>query len=414
MRDTVAFVSRNRRFLAFGFALAFFSSFGQTFFLSLFAGEIRAQFGLSHGSWGLVYSLATLASGLTVARVGGSIDRVDLQRFTVIVCAALVVSSFGMAVVANVWMLAITVYAMRLTGQGLMGHAMMTSMARYFERERGRAISIALVGYPAGEALFPSIAVAVKGVVGWRMTWVLVGVVLAVVLVPAVLRLLRGHGARHAEWLDRMAREESADAGSGGAVRNWTRAEVLRDPRFYLVLPAAVTCGFLLTGLFFHQVHLTETKGWDLQWYALCFSGFAAAQVVSTLGTGPLVDRYGARRLMLVFLVPIAAGLAVLATMRSPASALVYLALAGLSAGSSGTIGGAFWAEAYGTRHLGSIRALLSAIFVGATAVSPVLMGGLIDAGVTMETIAWLSIGWIVLSTALVAAGVAARPDEKR
>jgi MFS family permease len=173
-----------------------------------------------------------------------------------------------------------------------------------------------------------------------------------------------------------------------------------------------VTCGFLLTGLFFHQVHLTETKGWDLQWYAFCFSAFAASQVVATLGTGPLVDRYGARRLMLVFLAPIAAGLAVLATTTSPGSALLYLALAGVSAGSSGTIGGALWAELYGTRHLGAIRALLSAIFVGATAVSPVLMGTLIDAGVTMETIAWLSIGWIAVSVGLVAAGL--RPREKR
>jgi MFS family permease len=409
MRATVDFIRANPRFLAFGFALTFFSSFGQTFFLSLFAGEIRAEFGLSHGQWGLVYSLATLASGLTVARVGALIDKVQLRTFAVAVCAALVFSTFGMAAVVGVPLLALAVYAMRLTGQGLMGHTSMTSMARYFDRERGKAISVALIGFPVGEAILPPVAVALKDSIGWRTTWVLVGGVLAVVLIPLVVRLLYRHEERHREWEERT--EAAAAAAGAGAPRSWTRGEVVRDPRFWLVLPAALTCGFLMTGLFFHQVHLTEAKGWDLQWYAFCFSGFAVSQIVSTLGAGPLVDRFGARLLMKVFLVPIAAGLVVLATARAPISALAYLVLVGLSSGASRTIGGAFWAELYGTRYIGSIRAMLSAVFVLGTAVAPVIMGAMIDRGVTMESIAWMSCGWTVASAALAAWALRGRDD---
>ncbi|MCA9753897.1 MAG: MFS transporter [Gemmatimonadetes bacterium] len=405
MRETVRFLKGNVRFLAFGFALTFFSSFGQTFFLSLFAGEIREQFSLSHGTWGLVYSLATLASGLTVGRLGAGIDRMSLPRYTALVCGALVVSAFGFAAVTSIATLAIAVFAMRLTGQGLMGHVAMTSMARYFERERGRAISIALLGFPVGEATLPPLAVGLKATLGWRGTWLLVGGALAIVLVPLALALLRGHDRRHEEWAARAAAPASARDGAATA-RDWTRAEVLRDPRFWLVLPAAVTCGFLLTGLFFHQVHLTEAKGWSLEWYALGFSGFAVSQIVCTLGAGPLVDRYGARRLMAVFLGPIAAGLVVLATRSETISAFLYLALAGVSSGSSRTIAGAFWAETYGTKHLGSIRAMLSAMFVVATAVAPVSMGALIDRGVSMETIAWLGFAWTILAAGLAAFAV--------
>lgn len=389
------FLAAHRRFLGFGFVLAFFSSFGQTFFISLFGDEIRGTFDLSHGDFGLVYSLATLASGLTIIWLGRKLDTVDLRRFSTVLCAGLVVACFAMGIAPGVAVLVVAIYLLRLTGQGLLSHTAMTSMARYFDDARGKAISIAGLGFPVGEAVLPIVAVIVMQRIGWRGTWLGIAAVLLVIAIPLVLWLLRGHGERHRAHL------ATGNAVSGGAGRQWTRAEVLRDPRFYLLLPGVMAPGFIVTGLFFHQVHLVDTKGWSLTWFAGCFAVFAVAQLPAGLLAGPLVDRLGATRLLPVYLLPLAASLVVLATGSHMLVAAAFMALAGVTSGLGGTVVGSMWAEVYGVRHLGAIRAMATAIMVFSTAGSPVSMGWLIDAGVTMETIAWLCCAYTLVGAAL-------------
>jgi MFS family permease len=398
------FVAAHPRFLAFGFAVAFFSSFGQTFFISLFGDEIRGAFALTHGAFGLCYSLATLASGLTIIWLGRKIDVADLRVFTIAVCAGLVLACFGMAFARVVTVLAIVLFLLRLTGQGLLSHTAMTSMARYFDDERGKAMSVAGLGFPAGEAVLPILAVTAIASLGWRQTWLTIGVCLLIAIVPLVLWLLRGHDARHRAHLEQVthaANPATAAAGQPATRRQWTRGEVLRDARFYLLLPAVVAPGFIVTGLFFHQVHLVETKGWTMTMFAGCFAAFAGAQLPAGLLAGPLVDRVGATRLLPVFLLPLIASLTVLATGRHQIVAPVFMALAGVTSGLGGTIVGSMWAEVYGVRHLGAIRAMVTAILVFGTAGSPVMMGWLIDGGTTMETIAWLCAAYAGGATAL-------------
>jgi predicted MFS family arabinose efflux permease len=293
-----------------------------------------------------------------------------------------------------------------------MSHTAATSMTRYFERGRGKAISISMLGFPFGEALLPPIAVAANAALGWRTVWLAIGGLLLLVLVPLMLWLLRGHEARH----DAFTRGFAADASQAGGstprrpATDWTANQVLRDPRFWQVVPVIVAAPFLMTGFFFHQVHLVETKGWAMGWYSLCFAAFAAASVAASIVSGPLVDRHGARRALPFFSLPMAAGLLVLASFGHPMTAPSYLVLAGLTAGSGGPIAGALWAEAYGATHLGAIRSTVSAFFVLSTAASPVLMGRLIDRGVTMETLAIAGAAYTVAATALGAAAFRKSP----
>ena len=392
------------RFLGFGFVLAFFSSFGQTFFISLFGDEIRTTFDLSHGDFGLCYSLATLASGMTIIWLGRKIDSVDLRIFSTVACGGLVLACFGMAVVPAVALLGVVLFLLRLTGQGLLSHAAMTSMARYFDIGRGKAISVAGLGFPAGEAVLPIAAVVIMARIGWRETWLAIAAGLFVIGIPLILWLLRGHEARHCAHLDRVAVAEdstNADDQFAGLGRQWTLGEVLRDPRFFVVLPAIMAPAFIVTGLFFHQVYLVESKGWSLTWFAGCFAVFAATQFPAGLIAGTLVDRYGARRLLPLYLAPLTAGVAVLAMTAHWLAAPAFMALAGLTAGLSGPIVGSMWAEMYGVRHLGAIRAMVTAVLVFGTAGSPVTMGWLIDAGVSMDTIAWLCCAYAAAGTAL-------------
>ncbi|MEF8980664.1 MFS transporter [Thiohalorhabdus sp.] len=392
------FILGNRRFLVFGVAAAALSGFGQTFFISLFGGQIRAGFDLSHGEFGALYSAATLVSGLSIVSAGRQMDRMDLRAFAALVTLGVAMGCLLMATAGTVWLVALAMFLLRLTGQGLMTHMAFTSMGRFFETGRGKAVSIAGMGMPLAEAALPPLAVAVTAAAGWRGTWALAAGFMLVVALPLLQGLLSGHGARK-RWLhDRTGAEVGTDSAGP---RQWRRGEVLRDPRFYLLLPAVLAAPLIVTALFFHQVHVAEAKGWELSWLAASFTAFAATHVVGLLVFGEVVDRAGARGMLPYFLLPMAGGLVVLATFADPWAAWPYMALMGLTMGGTGTVLGALWPELYGVAHLGAIRAVVQAAMVLSTAVSPVAAGVLLDQGWSVTVLALVLCAYIAVATAL-------------
>ena len=399
-----SFIAANARLLGFGFALAAFSSFGQTFYISLFGAEIRETFALSHGGFGAAYSFATLSSAACLVWLGRWIDEIDLRVWTALLCSGLACACLLMWWSPAVTVLIAAIFGLRLFGQGLLSHASSASMARYFEIGRGRALSIAGLGHPAGEALLPLPAVALAAAIGWRDTWAIVAALMLFAALPLAMWLLRGHSDRQRAWLERNVAPNARTLGHADG--SWTRTEVLRDRVFYLLLPASLAPSYVMTGFFFHQAHLAQTKGWPLALIAGGFTAWALTSVVAALVAGDLVDRHGATRVMPFALVPMCAGLIVLATAASPPVAPVYLGLAGVSQGVHMTVQGALWAEIYGVRFIGAIRALTTGLAVLATALAPVTMGWLIDAGVSMEAIAVGSVTATALCIALALRGL--------
>ncbi|MCH7710659.1 MAG: MFS transporter [Proteobacteria bacterium] len=398
MRNYLTFVLENRRFLAYGLLFTMTSSVGHTYFIGLFGAEIRAEFGLSHGSFGSIYSLATLGSGIAVIWLGRKIDDVDLRHYTAMVCAGLVAACFFLALAPGVAFLGLALFALRLAGPGLTVNAATTSMARYFGGQRGKAAGIASLGQTMGEAALPLIAVALIAAIGWRLTWGVLGTAVALLIVPAVLWMLKGHGERHRRLLEDPPAETARRGPSG---RQYTRRQVLRDPRFYLILPATLAHVVILSGLFFHQVHLADTKGWSLAWLASCFVGYAVAKVAATLVSGQLVDRLGAQRLLPYYMAPTGLALLALVFFDHPGIALFYMMAMGLGTGAWITISGALWAEIYGIAHLGEVRALVQALMLISVALAPPAMGWLIDRGIGMEAIAVICLGFGAGCTAL-------------
>jgi MFS family permease len=390
-----AFLRAHRRLLAFGFLAVALSGFGQTFFISVFGGVLREAFELSHGLYGAWYSAATLLSGSLILVAGQSLDRLDLR---VVAAAVVFGAALGAAVLAATpWAVGVGVamFCLRFFGQGMLTHMGFTTMGRYFGRDRGKAVSVAGLGLPFGEMLLPGIAVLLMAAIGWRATWLVVAVFLVVVALPALQLLLRGHGPRV------TAMRSDQTARSANAAGDWTRAQVLRDPRFYLVLPAVLAAPFIATALFFHQVPLANAKGWSLAWIAASFPAFALTHTLGLLILGPLVDRFGAPRLIGLILGPMALGLLVVALGDHPLWAPTYLACLGLSMGATGSVLGSLWPELYGTAHLGAIRALVQASMVFSTAVAPVLVGVLLDQGLSMEVIALGLIAYLGLGGGL-------------
>lgn len=392
------FIRDNARWLAGGFLLTFFSSFGQTFFISLSAGNIREEYGLSHGGFGTLYMLATLASALTLPRLGQIVDRYSARTVTMIIVPMLALAAVTMAFSRHIVLLAVAIYVLRLFGQGMMTHNAFTAMGRWFAAQRGRAVSVVTLGHNAGEALFPLLFVAVAAAVGWRNSWLLAAAALLVVALPAIAGLIR---------IERAPRSSDPVPLVTDA-RDWTRGEVVRDPLFYLLLFGVMAPGFIGTTIFFHQVYLVDLRGWSLEVFASSFTFMASMTVIFALVSGHLIDRFSAVSLLPGFLLPLGCACLALALFDHQWSAFAFMGLLGVSYGFSSTLFGALWPEIYGTRNLGSIRALTVAIMVFATAMGPGLTGFLIDRGVSYPA-QILAMGLYCLGVSMVMLAVSRR-----
>ena len=370
---TLAFLRDNARWIAGGFLLCFFSSFGQTFFIALSGGEIRAEYGLSNGEWGSLYMLATLASAVTLTQFGRIIDHFPIATVTAIVIPVLGLACFLMSWSQSVVLLGVTLYLLRLFGQGMMTHTAMTAMGKWFSARRGTAVSLTTVGLQGGEALLPIAMVSLFAAIGWRHSWLAVALLLIFAALPVIYGLMRTERVPQAG--DGPARSHTA--------RDWTRGEVMRDPLFWVMLTGVLAPAFIGTTIFFHQAYLVELRGWELNAFAAAFAVMAAMTVLFALVCGQLVDRFGAPAILPFFLLPLAGSCFVLALVADERGIFGFMALMGISYGFSSTLFGALWPEIYGTQHLGGIRAITVALMVLSSALGPGISGLLIDAGIS-------------------------------
>lgn len=365
------FLRENTRWIAGGFLLTLFSSFGQTFFIALSAGDIRAEYNLSHGEFGGVYMLATIASSLTFPWIGQLVDRYTVRRMSSFTILALVIACLAMMVSTHVAALVLAIYALRLFGQGMMTHIALTAMGKWYAGNRGQAVSMTSIGVNFGEAIFPIFFVALAAWYGWRNAWLASAVLLLLVL-PVIAALFNR---------DRTPRSSDPQY-KGSVVRDWTRREVLRDPLFYALQIGVLAPAFIGTTIFFHQVHLAELRGWSMETFATSYVVLSVSVMSFALIAGQLIDKYSALQLLPAYLLPLSAACLILANFEAQWSAFAFMALLGISYGFSSSLFGAVWPEIYGTKNLGSIRSVIIAMMVFATAAGPGVTGYLIDAGV--------------------------------
>ena len=404
--ELLAFLRANAPYLAAGLLLTFASSFGQTFFIAVFSGEIRSSFGLSHGAWGSLYAAATTASALTMIWAGTLADRFRVRALGAAVVAGLACACLGMAAVPSVWLLPLAIYALRMLGQGMVSHTAMVAMARWFVARRGRALSIAAVGVVAGQAVLPVAFVALMIHLPWRLLWVLAALILLAIL-PVVVRLLRQ---------ERTPREASGGADSSGLGGvHWRRAEVVRHWLFWMVVPALLGPAAFGTAFFFLQVHLAEAKGWSHMELVALFPLYTTVSMLTTVGSGWVIDKVGTARLMPLHLLPMGAGFLLFGLAGTLPPAGLAVVLMALTHGAALTVLASFWAEFYGTRHIGAIKAMGAAVMVFGTALGPGLTGWLIDLGLTFPEQMPAIAGYFLAASALAAIGVArAAPDLPR
>lgn len=390
------FARAHPRFLGFGFFLAFLSSAGQTYFIGVFGSEIQSEFGLDSGSWGRIYMMGTLVSALVINWSGSLIDRFDLRWFTALSLLGLSAACWVMGSVTTPVMLVLAIFMLRQFGQGLTSHAGITSMARYHQADRGKAIALAAIGFAFGEAALPLLAVFAIKAWGWRDTYAFVSLVVLVSLAFA-LWLLKGHGLRQANHARNI--EEAANAPDTRI--NYTRRKMLSESRFYLMLPAMIAPSMIMTALFFFPAEIAKANGWTNLWVTSHYWVYSLTAVVVTVSSGVLIDRFTARRVVPTFLIPLAVSLVILSLSSHELVIWPFMFFMGASSGLYFTGLSALWAELYGARHLGAIKSLTNAVMVFSSALGPALVGSLLSWQISFEVICLLLSAICIFATVL-------------
>jgi MFS family permease len=398
----LAFLRSNAPWLSAGVLLTFLSSFGQTFFISIFAGEIRSEFGLSHGEWGGIYTLGTGLSALVMVWAGGLTDLFRVRVLGALVLLMLMAACLFMALNPVWWLLPAVIFTLRFAGQGMTSHIAVVAMSRWFIATRGKALSIATLGFAAGEALLPLIFVALMIHYDWRLLWGLAGLI-AVAGIPILLLLLRHE--RTPQSMAHLSQSTGMDS------RHWTRNQALRHFLFWFMIPALLGPSAFNTAFFFHQVHFADIKTIDHVDLVAMFPFYTAVSIAAMVLSGWALDRLGTARLMPLSQVPMIFAFLLFAQADGPTAMVLGFFFLGLTTGMNATLPSAFWAEFYGTRNIGSIKAMAAALMVLGSAIGPGLTGLGIDLGLGIEAQYVLIAGYFVFATVMMGLGIArARP----
>ena len=388
------FKNLSLKVIIFGFIFTFFSCFGQSFFIGLFNSSIRETLSITHGQFGTIYASATLFSSLLLIWIGKKIDDVNVLKFAIFVILLLSFSSFFFSKTSSVAFLFVAIFLMRFSGQGLMSHTASTTISRYFTKSRGKALSIIWFGLSSAEFIMPVLIVYLLTLIVWQDLWVIFSFIVLICLPLASYILVKDVKLDTREGSqNKISKEEN--------IKNWKRIEVLGDYRFYIVSLNMLAMPWIATGVFVYQSFVTNSKGWGEYTIAQSFMSYSIFSVITLIVAGYLIDKFTSRKLLIYMNIPLFLGTLVIIYFDAPQTAFLFLGLVGISNGLANLLGSSTWAEIYGVKYIGSIKALTTALMVFATAFGTALFGFFIDAGFSIEKIAFIAAIAIAFSIAL-------------
>ncbi len=387
------FNSLKFKVILFGFIFTFFSSFGQSYFLGLFNSSIREALSITHGQFGSIYASATLCSSLLLIWVGKKIDDVNIFKFAFFVTVLLSFACFFFSRITSVFLLFVAIFLMRFSGQGMMSHTASTTISRYFTRTRGKALSISWFGLSSAEFIMPVLMVYLLTIIDWQNLWLIFSITVLIVLPIASFLLIKNLNLDSREANDENIKEVE--------IKQWKRIEVIKDYRFYIISSNMLAMPWIFTGFAVFQSFVQTSKGWGPYVIAQSFMSYSILSVLTLFLSGFLIDKFTSRKLLIYMNIPLLLSVIVLFFFDSPVTAFVFLGLVGISNGFANILGSSTWAELYGVKYLGSIKALTTALMVFATAFGTALFGYLIDIGFSVGDIAVVSGTYIFISLIL-------------
>ncbi len=385
------FKNLSLKVIIFGFIFTFFSSFGQSFFLGLFNDSIREVLSITHGQFGTIYASATLCSSLILIWIGKKIDDVNIFKFAFFVTLLLSLSCFFFSKISSIIFLFFAILLMRFSGQGMMSHTATTTISRYFTKSRGKALSIGWFGLSTAEFILPVLIVYLLAIMDWQNIWITISISILIFLPFTSYFLVNNLNLDSREKFNNQQLND-------GKIKNWKRIEVIKDYRFYIICSNMLAMPWIATGVFVYQSFISNSKDWGPYIIAQSFMSYSICSVITLLISGYLIDKFTSRKLLIYMNIPLLIAVFVIILFNAPFSSFIFLGLIGVSNGLANVLGSSTWAEIYGVKFIGSIKALTTALMVFATAFGTALFGFLIDRGFTIEEIAMISGIYIFVS----------------
>ena len=383
------FLYHDPKLLVYGFLIIFFASYGQTFFIALFNDDIKYYYSLSDGQFGLLYALATTLSSFLIINFAKMIDYIDLRIYSLLITLGLLAPCFAIYFLpSNIIFLFIIIFTLRFFGQGAMNHAGITSMTRYFGKNRGKAISVGNLGGMTGVMFLPFLIVYLSDYFSFKQIWLFCGLSLLFFL-PILFYILNDQFERQEKFKNSLIEEN----------KQWKTREVIKNKNFLIYLPIASAFSFIGTGLMFHQIFIFTQKGWTIEMLGTGFIFLGGFSIIGLIFGGPLIDILNPRKAILFILTPIFFAILILLFFDSYFFLIIYMSLYGLNLGISAPFVGSLWAELFGLESLGTVKALFHAISVLASALSPVIFGYVIDWGFGIGMISTISLSLIIIAT---------------
>ena len=388
------FKNLSLKVILFGFIFTFFSSFGQSYFIGIFNPSIRTDLSITHGQFGTIYAAATLLSSLVLVWIGKKIDDMDVFKFSIFVIILLAFACYFFSTIKIVPFLFLGIFLLRLSGQGLMSHTATTTISRFFEKTRGKALSATWLGLSAAEFILPLLMVFLLTTISWRNIWTTISILVLLILPIVSFFLVRE--------VKLETRESSLEEEKKSfKIRDWTRTQVLKDYRFYIIALNMLAMPSIVTGVFVYQSFILSSKNWGPFVIAQSFMAYSILSVITLSVTGFLIDKFTSRKLLIFMNIPLMFAAIVLYSFESPISSFFFLGLVGICNGFANVLGSSFWAEVYGVKYIGGIKALTTSLMVFATAAGTAMFGLFIDAGYSINSIAIFSASYIAISIVL-------------
>ena len=385
------FKNLSLKVILFGFIFTFFSSFGQSFFLGLFNTSIRNELSITHGQFGSIYASATLLSSFVLIWFGKKIDDINISKFALFVILLLSFSSFFFSTISSTLILFLAIFLMRFSGQGMMSHTATTTVSRYFTKSRGKALSTSWFGLSSAEFILPVLIIYLLSIYDWKIIWKSISLIVLIILPLASYFLVKN--------LNFESREtDGTEKQKEKNIKNWKRIEVLKDYRFYIICANMLAMPWIATGTFVYQSFILSSKNWGPYIIAQSFMAYSILSVITLIISGILIDKFTSRKLIVYMNIPLLISVFIIIYFDQSFTAFIFLGLIGISNGFANVLGSSTWAEIYGVKYIGSIKALTTALMVFATAFGTALFGYLIDRDFSIEQIGMISAIYISIS----------------
>ena len=386
-------LSLNKKVIIFGFIFTFFSSFGQSFFLGLFNAPIRNELGITHGQFGNIYATATIFSSLLLIWIGKKIDEYQIIYYSFFVIFLLFFSSLFFSFINSIYFLAAGIFLIRFSGQGLMSHTSTTTISRFFVKSRGKALSTIWFGLSSAEFILPVLITYLFAIYSWRSVWQGIAIIIIFFLPFVIFKTIK--------TIKLDSREIEQNSKMSLEIKSWRRKEVIKDYRFYIISLNMLAMPWIATGVFVYQSFISDSKMWNIYTIPKAFMIYSIASIITLFFSGFLVDKYSSRKLISLMNIPLLFAMFVLMYYQHEVSAYIFLGLIGVSNGLANVLGSSTWAEIYGVKFIGSIKALTTAFMVFSTAFGTAVFGQFIDNGFSVENIAFIAAIYIVVSLVL-------------